>query len=166
MRRRYEEEEDDDDDKLDEPVAITGRQLRSLTRSARAGLFGLILGVAATGLAVWSLFAGRSPEPNVATTVAPADQTQSTAPQESSIVQPVPSSGTPGSPTATSAPPAATTVKPVTKATATVPRRSTKSAGTEKPVTIEGSSLTPDLSTPIEVPATPAPRDTSGSQGR
>lgn len=57
MRRRsWEEKGGGDEDDLDHPVTLTEKQLRSLERNARFGLFGLILAVVALGLAGWTMF--------------------------------------------------------------------------------------------------------------
>ncbi len=55
MRNRW---EDSKDGGLDDPVTVTERQLRSLKRGARAGVFALILALAAGGLAGWSSVEG------------------------------------------------------------------------------------------------------------
>jgi hypothetical protein len=55
MRNRW---EDSKDGSLDDPVTVTERQLRSLKRGARAGVFALILALAAGGLAGWSSVEG------------------------------------------------------------------------------------------------------------
>ena len=54
MRNKWE----DTANELDEPVTITGRQVRSLKRGARAGLFAMFLALVATGLAGWNTFQG------------------------------------------------------------------------------------------------------------
>jgi hypothetical protein len=96
MRRRWEDDENLDDN-LDEPVTITGRQLRSLKRGARVGLFGILLAFVAIGLATWNLLsstrgaANNDMNPSPAT-AAPADM----------------ETATPGAPTATAGAPAAT----------------------------------------------------------
>jgi len=56
MRRRSWEEKDGGEDDLDHPVTLTEKQLRSLERNARFGLFGLILALVALGLAGWTMF--------------------------------------------------------------------------------------------------------------
>src|SRR3954468_9892204 len=75
MRRRSWEEKGGDEDDLDHPVTLTEKQLRSLERNARFGLFGLILAVIALGVAGWTMF--RAPktaatEPRTAATPPPA----------------------------------------------------------------------------------------------
>ncbi|HET9253084.1 MAG TPA: hypothetical protein VFP58_13305, partial [Candidatus Eisenbacteria bacterium] len=56
MRRsRWAEPEEEEKEKHDEPVTLTESQYRALKRGALFGTFGLALGFAATGLAVWSL---------------------------------------------------------------------------------------------------------------
>jgi hypothetical protein len=55
MRNRW---EDTGDGGLDDPVTLTERQLRSLKRGARAGVFAFILALAAAGLAGWTSVQG------------------------------------------------------------------------------------------------------------
>lgn len=55
MRRSWDEPADEG---LDEPVTLTTRQLRSLKLGARAGVFALVLAIAAAGLAGWNTIQG------------------------------------------------------------------------------------------------------------
>lgn len=55
MRNRW---ETSGDGGLDDPVTITERQLRSLKRGARAGLFAFILALAAAGVTGWTSVEG------------------------------------------------------------------------------------------------------------
>ena len=55
MRRSRWAEPEEAEEKHEEPVTLTESQYRALKRGALFGTFGLALGFAATGLAVWSL---------------------------------------------------------------------------------------------------------------
>jgi len=72
MRSRYEDVKDVDE--LDEPVTLTGKELRSLKLGARAGLFALILSFLAAGAAGWTMYQGtkKAPAEPVAVTTPPA----------------------------------------------------------------------------------------------
>src|SRR3989442_11478782 len=75
MRNRWEDTAD-----IDEPITLTERQLRSLRLGARAGLFALVLALAATGLAGWSTLPAGKPESGMGPGVPSATQ-QPTPPQ-------------------------------------------------------------------------------------
>ncbi len=142
MRSRWEAVSEDT--QLDEPVTITQRQLRSLTRGARAGLFGILLAVVAIGLTAWNMFAGpgRSTEPKPI--VASAEATQGTPAENVASAPTTPPAQTAAvTPTATAAP-----VKPAARLAEATPakvvirkRTATKAMKAE------------DIRTPITIPA-------------
>ncbi len=76
MRRSWEEPADGG---LDEPVTLTARQLRSLKRGARFGLFALILALAAAGLTGWNEYRAAKEESGMNSSVASAAQQPSAA---------------------------------------------------------------------------------------
>ena len=95
MRRSWDEDETTED--LDEPVTITGRQLRSLKRQARVGFFGVLLAFVAIGLATWNLLStmrgsANSDVNSMPATAEPTDSSSMTSP-------------TPGAPTASAGAP-------------------------------------------------------------
>jgi hypothetical protein len=111
MRNRWEDKGDDQD----EPVTITGKELRSLKFGARAGLFALILSLVAAGAAGWTVYRGMQAtkpapvEPEAAATQAPAAVDTATAQPASTAPE--------GTPTASSTPaatPPAVTAQPST----------------------------------------------------
>lgn len=174
MRSRWEERELAEA-KMDEPVTITERQLRTLTLGARAGLFAILLAVAATGLATWSLL--RGPRESAA-----PPQTASASMTDTGVAQAAPSPAvTPaGTPAAAAAQPVASAtqaaqqtapVTPAVKPTATAakttvarvktPRASKPARGSvETPVSMPATSLTPDP-TPAPAGITPVAPSTS-----
>jgi len=153
MRSRW-EERDKAEEALDEPVTITQRQLHSLTRNARAGLLGILLGVIAIGLSAWSLFAGLgrpgATEPEPATSPASAEMTQGVQPGpaasavQTPVAQPV---TTPPAATATPAKPTARLAEatpakaPSRKRTAT---KAVKAEDVRTPISIPMPEITPD----------------------
>jgi hypothetical protein len=178
MRRRWEEEETNDDN-LDEPVTITGRQLRSLRRGARVGLFGVLLAFVAIGLAAWNLISSRGGSAN--DEVNPASATTATAPADSGAMEMQPAAT--GAPTATGAAPASapqavqppvpapaakqtSDVKPAVRRTRVAAAKvSSPSASGRKPETgVPIDMPTPTLSAPAAAPAPAkpaAPADTA-----
>jgi len=187
MRNRWEGAANED---LDEPVSLTERQLRSLKLGARAGLFALILALAATGLAGWTWFqGGKQGNPMVASTAEQARPPESRIAQaETTTPVEAPSAVAPSAPSpAASAPavqpvtPAASTSKPATTATrktkavsaAAWPKVTAPAARAKEPVTesFDPSPAAPAMASPItspapiaaepSKPAAPAAKDTS-----
>ena len=110
MRRRWEDEENlDDNDNLDEPITITGRQLRSLKRGARVGLFGVLLAFVAIGLATWNLLSSTRGAANNEMNSSPPTAAPASAPADSGSAM---ETATPDAPTATGAASAPQAVQP------------------------------------------------------
>jgi len=179
MRRSWDEPADDG---LDEPVAITARQLRSLNRGVRFGFFALILALVAAGAAGWTAFrvakqgtgtsasAPAAAQPHTAdgsladastgTTASDAPTSASTAPSQAASA-PAPQSAAHTSGTAPKATRAAKTEVAVAKSS----KRTHAAAATResKPVT-EGfepapaapAGVAPPSSVPMPVTAEPA----------
>ena len=172
MRNRWEGAANED---LDEPVSITERQLRSLKLGARAGLFALILALAATGLAGWTWFqGGKQGNPMVASTAEQARppesriaQAETTTPVEApSAVAPSPAASAPAVQPATAAastskpaPAAVRAVKPASTA-ARAPKHTSTTARASQPVT---ESFDPSTTAPALTLASMAGRDVAPS---
>ena len=152
MRSRW--EAGAEETQLDEPVTITQRQLRSLTRGARAGLFGVLLAVVAIGLAAWSMFAGpsRSAAHEPAPAASPDEATQTTPAANTAASAPVtPATQTPAvTPTPTAAP-----TNRATLAEATLPKATTRKRTATKAMKAE------EIRTPITVPVPVITPDTT-----
>lgn len=146
MRSRFEEYKEDDH--LDEPVTITGRQLKSLKRAATTGLIATILAIIAVGLGAWNLVqAGKSApsepmgaEPAAQAQPAPAAAATDSVPSPTPTPQPL-QTGAAATPPAASPTPAVTAktaVKPASKrhaSAAPVERHSRSASSGEEPVT-------------------------------
>jgi hypothetical protein len=153
MRSRWEAGADT---QLDEPVTITQRQLRSLTRGARAGLFGILLAVVAIGLAAWSMFAGPRSVAHEATPAVSAQQAEAApaTPAEPAVTpapEPTLAQTAATTPTATTAPAKSTT----RLAEATPAKASSRRRAATKAVKAE------DIRTPISVPVPVITPDTT-----
>lgn len=164
MRSRFEEY--NEDDHLDEPVTITGRQLKALKRAAMTGMIATILAIIAVGLGAWNLVqAGKSstPEtmsPEPAAQAQPTPTPVATDSMSTPAPQPIQTGAAPATPPS-SAPPAAA-AKPaaerhaaVTKTTSTRHARSSTSSTSsgEEPLTVPAFSPS---ATPVS-PSAPAP---------
>lgn len=173
MRSRFEEYKEDDH--LDEPVTITGRQLRALKRAATTGMIATILAIIAVGLGAWNLVqAGKSgpSDPMGSEPTAAQAQPAPAAAAADSVPSPVPTpqpmqAGASATPAPSTAPaPAATTVKPTARrhasaTTSTRPSRSSASTG-EEPVTTPAFSpsaapVSPSIPAPVPSPVAPKP---------
>jgi hypothetical protein len=170
MRRSRWAEPEEEEKVHDEPVTLTEKQYRALKRGAMFGMFGLVLGVAATGLSVWSL--ARTPEsaPNP-----PAAHASQPAPAPNAAGTDLaqgpgaPSVAAQATPVETNAPATVTTPKPAAPAPTTAVRKTTTTrrasaspsaaASTEKPVTQPASSVLGDVAPPAPVaPDASAPK--------
>ena len=179
MRRSWDEDEEVTD--LDEPVTITGRQLRSLKRGARVGIFGILLAFVAIGLATWNLLSSTRSAANNDANPSPATVSPTATPGDSGSA--AMETATPGAPAA--APqavqpavpaPAATSAAPATAAAPAVarPTSASKSTSSTKAAAVRrgrlatakvaarnavstpsASSRQPERGVPIDVP-TPA----------
>jgi hypothetical protein len=164
MRSRFEEYKEDDH--LDEPVTITGRQLRTLKRAATTGMIATILAIIAVGLGAWNLVqAGKSGTAETMSSEPAAQAQPAPAPVATdSMSTPAPQPIQTGAAPATqpsSAPPAAA-AKPTVeqhataaKATSTRHARSSRSStpSGEEPLTVPAFSPS---AAPVS-PAAPAP---------
>jgi uncharacterized iron-regulated membrane protein len=164
MRSRFEEYQEDDH--LDEPVTITGRQLKSLKRAATTGLIATILAIIAVGLGAWNLVqAGKSstsetmsPEPAAQAQPVPApvatDSMSTPAPQPIQTGA-APATQPPSTPPATAAKPTAERHAAATKATSARHSHSSTSStpSGEEPLTVPAFSPS---AAPVS-PAAPAP---------
>ena len=75
MRSRFEEYKEEDDH-MDEPVTITGRQLRALKRASTTGMIATILAIIAVGLGAWNLVQAGKSGPSDPMSSEPAAQAQ------------------------------------------------------------------------------------------
>jgi hypothetical protein len=155
MRNRWEDKADKADDGFDEPVTLTGQQLRSLKRGAMAGTFALILALVAVGLAAWNMFGETGKGSGGASSVASA----STAPTEGGTQAPAPTAPTASpaptvSPAPTPAPATARSAKPATAARHRAAGVASAMPQAPKPVT---ESFNPSPVPPAMTPMTPAP---------
>jgi predicted lipid-binding transport protein (Tim44 family) len=144
-----------EDTQLDEPVTITQRQLRSLTRGARAGLFGVLLAMVAIGLAAWSMFGGprssAAHEPGPA--VSPAEATQGVPAENTAASAPAKA---PAQTAAVTPKPTVAQTKPATRvAEATPAKVSSRKRTATKAVKAE------EIRTPISVPVPVITPDTT-----
>jgi len=161
MRSRFEEYKEDDH--MDEPVTITGRQLRALKRASTTGMIATILAIIAVGLGAWNLVQAGKSGPSDPISSEPAAQAQPApaAAATDSVPSPVPApqpiqTGAAATPEPSTAPAAATAAKPAARhASATPsspthsrPSKSTASSG-EEPVTMPAFS-------PSAAPVSPA----------
>jgi len=137
MRRRSWEEKGGDDDDLDHPVTVTEKQLRSLERGAKLGLFGLILALIAIGVAGWTMFRTLTKPPAAPQTIAaaPAPAAVDTAAAHPAAVAPTPAPATP-----TPAPAVASA--PVGGPAAVIPKAKTHSVRATNAVARRGSHAT------------------------
>jgi hypothetical protein len=168
MRRSRWAEPEEEEKVHDEPVTLTEKQYRALKRGAMFGMFGLALGVAATGLSVWSLT--RTPEhaPNPPAAHAASQPTPAPNAAGTDLAQgPEAPSAATQAPVETKAPAVVETPKPAApaptatarKSTTTARRTSAPAASTEKPVTQPASSVLGDVPPPAPVsPVTDAPK--------
>ena len=149
MRSRFEEYKEDDH--LDEPVTITGRQLRTLKRAATTGMIATILAIIAVGLGAWNLVqAGKSgtaetmsPEP--AAQAQPAPAPVATDSMSTPAPQPIQTGAAPA--TQPSKAPPATAAKP------TVEQHATAAKATSAKHARSSKSSTPSGEEPLTVPA-------------
>jgi hypothetical protein len=174
MRSRY---EDTADDGLDEPVTITERQLRSLKRGARIGLFAMFLAIIATGLAGWNSLratglVGTKPDVSSATeqpASAEGDTAQAAATSPGGTSADSARSSAAGAPATEPVVAVAQTPKPVPAATraarpgttvARAPKPAPVTAAARKPVT---ESFAPSAATTAPTP-TPSPVPVAAEQ--
>ena len=95
MRNRWE----DKGGEVDEPVTITGKELRALKRGASLGFFALILSLVAVGAAGWTIYQGTKTAPILPEAAATPAASQA----DTATTQPA-STAPEGTPTASVAP--------------------------------------------------------------
>ena len=157
MPRRSWDDEDNAGEDLDQPVTITGRQLRSLKMGSTLGLIGFILALIATGAAAWTMLrpTPKSPEPAVAATPTPAPAaTDTTAAAAAATPAPTPAATAPV--TASSAPPEATKPHTTKAATASATKKTHAARTASHAEAPKMESFDPGAASPAPAASTPS----------